>query len=99
MLSVTQPPSDGMTLAATVRSLAQRSYHVLTQARDGVGSDPQEVRALLQQISHSRRQVLDRQPDELRRWLENLYIRVESIQAPTASHSPATHRDRPHLSV
>jgi hypothetical protein len=99
MSSIGQATSDGITLAATVRSLAERSHRVLTSARDGVGSDPHEIRALLQQISQSRRQVLDRRPDDLRRWLENLYVQVEALQSPPALRPYVPHRDRPHLSV
>src|SRR4051812_22952689 len=99
MSSATQIASDGITLAATVRSLAQRSHRMLIRDRAGVGSDPHEIRALLEQISQSRRQVLDRRPDELRRWLENLYVQIESLQAPPAPRPHVPHRDRPHLTV
>jgi hypothetical protein len=99
MSNAAQVESDGIALAEVVRSLARRSYDALTRVRDGQGSDPHEIRALLQQIAHSRRQVLDRRPDELRRWLENLYCQMESLQDPPAPRPDAPHPDRPHFSL
>ena len=96
MATVTQIESDGIALAEVVRNLARRSYRVLSRARDGQPSDPHEIRALLQQIAHSRRQVLDRRPDELRRWLESLYSQMESLQTPPVD---TPHADRPHFSL
>lgn len=97
MSSVILVANDGIALAESVRTLARHSHRVLVRVREGHGNDPQEIRALLHQISHSRRQVLDRRPDELRRWLENLYAQIESIQAPTSSRPDTPHHDRPHF--